>query len=113
MKILKGTVIKEGEGLGRLVVNICLNDGISQSMRDKANYHFKKDPRDKPLYSSISRFKKSQRIPKYIQRKRRIVLHTSEGRLGGIILFKRSLHARAKGTESFVEEFYNLFKDQY
>jgi len=117
MKILKGTRIKEKGDLGYLVANIPLDGETAQEIRDTANSHFVNDSRNMPLYNSRSKFKISkyngEGKAKYVQRRRRIILNTSGGKLRGIVLWRKSLHARAKGHKDFVRDFYDIFRDQY
>ncbi len=114
MKILKGVHIKEKGDLAKLVANITLNEDVKSNIRATAKHHFLNDSRDRPLYSNKETFRQRETgKADYYQGRRRIRLHTSEGIFGGVILWRRSLHARAKGRTDFVRDFYEILRDQY
>lgn len=112
--IFKGTRIKEKDGLAKLVANVNLDENTKKSLREKTDYHFENDANDIPLYSYPAIFgngKKDRK--KCVQYKRRIFLHTSEGKVSGIMPWKDSLHIRIKGYKKFVNDFYEILKNKF
>jgi len=113
MKILKGTHIREKDGLAKLTANITLNDEVASDIRATARYHFLNDSRDRPLYRGRRTFGQREGRANYYQGRRIIYLHTSEGKLTGIVFWRKSFHAKIKGNKDFVGDFYEILGDRY
>lgn len=115
--IRKGIRIVEEGDIIKIIANVKVKRDdektlkILNSIRIQTNDHYENDDRKKGLYGRRNILLKifPEYTVKYIDTKKRIFLHTSQGKIRGRI--SRRLHMNLEGFKDFALDFYNDLRD--
>ena len=111
-------IVEEGDII-KIIANVKAKgdketDKLLKDIRIQASNHYEEDDKTEKPYGDrniLSKILFPEYTVKYIDTKKRIFLHTSQGKVRGRISLANRLHMRLEGFKDFASGFYDTLRD--